>query len=336
MTRSPKIVTIFGATGTQGGSVAQSLLQNKDFQVRAISRDPESPRAQELERLGATIVKANGWNKDEITDAFKGSWGAFVNTNSDDPMFLDKQGPTEFDLGKTIVDALIAADVKNLVYSSFVSTREYTGGAIPMKSMDEKSRIEKYAVASGHFSTVGSIHAGWYMENYLNEEVAQVMGGFPFYADAEGYKTLYMPLWGKTRGTGIPWICIDDDFGDLVHGMFLDPKKYHQRPVPAISEILSWDEFARAFEKVTGEKARYVPIPAGETLAPGVSELDDHRELFRFGQATDGKYFGDLPGTTDIAATLKGAATLARGKSESEAQLTTAEKWFRSNYKAKA
>lgn len=87
------------------------------------------------------------------------------------------------------------------------------------------------------------------MENYLNEEVAQVMGGFPFYADAEGYKTLYMPLWGKTRGTGIPWICIDDDFGDLVHGMFLDPKKYHQRPVPAISEILSWDEFARAFEK---------------------------------------------------------------------------------------
>lgn len=51
-------------------------------------------------------------------------------------MFLDKQGPTEFDLGKTIVDALIAADVKNLVYSSFVSTREYTGGAIPMKTMD--------------------------------------------------------------------------------------------------------------------------------------------------------------------------------------------------------
>lgn len=88
MTRSPKIVTIFGATGTQGGSVAQSLLQNKDFQVRAISRDPESPRAQELERLGATIVKANGWNKDEITDAFKGSWGAFVNTNSDDPVCL--------------------------------------------------------------------------------------------------------------------------------------------------------------------------------------------------------------------------------------------------------
>lgn len=79
-----KIITVIGATGNQGGSVARSLLQNAEFKVRAITRNPNSEASQKLATLGAEVVRADGFNSDEILAAFQGSWGAFVNLNSDD------------------------------------------------------------------------------------------------------------------------------------------------------------------------------------------------------------------------------------------------------------
>lgn len=73
-------------TGNQGGSVARSLLKNKDFSVRGITRNPDSDAAKALATLGAEIVKADGFNKDEMKAAFNGSWAAFVNTQSEDPV----------------------------------------------------------------------------------------------------------------------------------------------------------------------------------------------------------------------------------------------------------
>lgn len=88
MTRldTPKVVTVFAATGHQGGSVVRSLVQNQknNFKVRAVTRNPSSKAAQTLRALGADIVHADGWKVEEIAAAFQGSWAAFVNTNSDD------------------------------------------------------------------------------------------------------------------------------------------------------------------------------------------------------------------------------------------------------------
>ena len=72
--------------GNQGGSVARSLAKNKAFHVRGITRNPESEKARELSGLGVEIVQADGWNKEQMLKAFKGSWGAFVNTNTEDPV----------------------------------------------------------------------------------------------------------------------------------------------------------------------------------------------------------------------------------------------------------
>ena len=79
-----KLITIFGATGNQGGSVARSLLQNPTFSVRGITRNPSSEASSALTSLGMEMVKADGFNFDEVVNAFQGSWGAFVNINSDD------------------------------------------------------------------------------------------------------------------------------------------------------------------------------------------------------------------------------------------------------------
>lgn len=85
---SPKLVTIYGATGNQGGSVARSLLADESgaFAVRGTTRKPDSESAKALSAAGAEVVRADGKVKEQLVAAFEGSWGVFANTNSDDPV----------------------------------------------------------------------------------------------------------------------------------------------------------------------------------------------------------------------------------------------------------
>jgi uncharacterized protein YbjT (DUF2867 family) len=48
-----KIVLVTGATGSQGNAVATHLL-NKDFTVKALTRNPESAKAKALAARGQT------------------------------------------------------------------------------------------------------------------------------------------------------------------------------------------------------------------------------------------------------------------------------------------
>ena len=45
-----KIITVFGATGAQGGGLARAILEDRDgpFAVRAVTRDPGSTGARAL------------------------------------------------------------------------------------------------------------------------------------------------------------------------------------------------------------------------------------------------------------------------------------------------
>jgi uncharacterized protein YbjT (DUF2867 family) len=55
-----KIITVFGATGNQGGSVITNILDDaqlsKEFKIRGITRDTSKPAAQELAKKGVELV----------------------------------------------------------------------------------------------------------------------------------------------------------------------------------------------------------------------------------------------------------------------------------------
>ena len=85
------------------------------------------------------------------------------------------------------------------------------------------------------------------MENHLVEEIAPALGGFPFTPDEEGYLTLHVPRWGGNDE--IPFIAIGEDYGDLVHGILLDPKKYNGRLVQGISASATAEKLVSDFEK---------------------------------------------------------------------------------------
>jgi nucleoside-diphosphate-sugar epimerase len=136
---STKLITVFGATGLQGSSVARSLQANtnKAFSLRGITRNPSSSSAQNLAATGIEVVQADGWDKASLLAAFKGSWGVFVNTNTDDPVFENpEEKRTEVDLGKIIVDAAVETGVEVFVYSGFNSAKTITKGKVSNIAFD--------------------------------------------------------------------------------------------------------------------------------------------------------------------------------------------------------
>lgn len=55
---SDKVIVVFGATGTQGGSVVDALLKD-GWKVRGVTRNPDSEAAQKLAAKGVAIVKGD-------------------------------------------------------------------------------------------------------------------------------------------------------------------------------------------------------------------------------------------------------------------------------------
>lgn len=55
-----KIITVFGATGNQGGSVIRAILDDavlsKQFKIRGITRDISKPAAKDLTAKGVEMV----------------------------------------------------------------------------------------------------------------------------------------------------------------------------------------------------------------------------------------------------------------------------------------
>ena len=80
MSHTKNVITVLGATGTQGGAVARALLADGEFTVRAVTRNAAAPKARRLAELGAQVVEATLTDEDSLRQAFDGAYGAFLVT----------------------------------------------------------------------------------------------------------------------------------------------------------------------------------------------------------------------------------------------------------------
>jgi hypothetical protein len=110
-----------------------------------------------------------------------------------------------------------------------------------------KYKIEQYAKKLQKFETITPINAAWYLENFLNQQVAPVFGGFPYLPDEEGYLTFHVPNWGGDNL--VPFLGVEDDYGDIVQGVFLDPGKWKGRIIHGASDMCSFTQMVADFEK---------------------------------------------------------------------------------------
>lgn len=71
-----KLLTVFGATGNQGGSVIKFVLGHpqlsKKYRIRAITRDVFKPAAVALKEQGAEVVAVRAYMKLNMSPANSG------------------------------------------------------------------------------------------------------------------------------------------------------------------------------------------------------------------------------------------------------------------------
>jgi hypothetical protein len=97
-----KLAVIIGVTGNQGGSVAHRFLQDSQYRVRGITRNPASAPAQELSASDIEIVQADLEDVDSLVSAFRGANVIFSVTNYWEPFFRPDHRQAAADAGVSI------------------------------------------------------------------------------------------------------------------------------------------------------------------------------------------------------------------------------------------
>ncbi|KAF2789893.1 NAD(P)-binding protein [Melanomma pulvis-pyrius CBS 109.77] len=145
MSTEKKILVVFGATGAQGGSVIQSLLSipNSPYQIRAITRNPTSPRALALSSLGITLAAADLNDAASLTSVLTGAHAVFLVTD----FWADISAPTqEIEQGRRAIDVLAAIPtLEHLIWSSLPSIKDASGGKYSaVVHFDGKTEVTEY------------------------------------------------------------------------------------------------------------------------------------------------------------------------------------------------
>jgi uncharacterized protein YbjT (DUF2867 family) len=118
-----KKVAVCGATGRQGGAVLEALLaQRRGYTIRALTRNPASPKATELaSKEGVEVVQADFDDPASLRTAFAGCDAVFGVTDFWHACGADPA--KEKQQGMNIVDAAKAKGVGHLVLSTLEDTR---------------------------------------------------------------------------------------------------------------------------------------------------------------------------------------------------------------------
>ncbi|KAJ9661171.1 hypothetical protein H2198_002115 [Neophaeococcomyces mojaviensis] len=254
---SKKLLTVFGATGNQGGSVISTILGNStlssQFALRGITRNTSSARAQALASKGVELAVADLNKPQEIEAALKGSYAVFAVTN----YWESKSREIEVSQGKAIADACIAVGVKHAVFSSLPNVTKLTDGKLGhVAHFDGKSEIAEYFESvkgkTGMLSTY--FMPGFYVTNFKTMIRAnpQVNDGTP---------TLTLP-WDSEK-THVPLLSPEVDTGTFVAGIvsYPEPKELDGKYIQGVSEWSTPSKIVSEIGAAIGKEVKFNPVP---------------------------------------------------------------------------
>jgi uncharacterized protein YbjT (DUF2867 family) len=230
-----RTILVTGATGRQGGAVARQLLQD-GWQVRALTRRPQSGPARALAARGATVVKGDMNDPASLRPAFEGVYGVYsVQTP------FPAGSEAEMRQGKNVGDVARATGVKHLVYGSGGIGKD-TGVA----SWDSKLRIEEHLRTLHLPLTV--LRPTAFME---------IMNDKKFFPPVAAWHV--MPkLMGSSRK--LPWIAVDD-LAAIAAKAFAQPETFAGRELNLASDETSIDECRAIHRAVFGKDPPRFRLP---------------------------------------------------------------------------
>lgn len=257
-----KKILVTGATGAQGGSVADFLLKSGNYSVRAFTRNAGSDKAKTLSAKGIEVVEGSMDDVNSLTDAMKDCYGVFGVTS------FWEHFNKEFDQGKNLLDAVSKSNISHFIFSTLPGAKKISNGKYIAPHLDLKSDLEDYAKSLDLKATY--LHAAFYYENFLSF--------FPPQKADDGSYSFGFPQSNNLRAISV------EDLGGIVLQIFEHPEEFIGRTVFAAGESLTPAEYAAVMSDVLNKKVNFNFIPQEVFAGFGFPGADDLAAMFAFQQ----------------------------------------------------
>lgn len=287
------LITVFGATGAQGGGLARALLRAADrpFRVRAVTRRPGRAAAQALAAQGAELCAADLDEPSSLARAMQGAHGAFCVTN-----FWEHQSPErELCQAEQLAEAARRSGVRHVIWSTLEDTRRFVepdGREMPVLSggcnvphYDAKGQADQAFIGRGLPLT--RLLTSFYWDNLIHFGMQPLRG-------ADGRLDFVLPM-GDAPLPGIAAA----DIGACAAALFRQGEAAIGRRVGIAGEHLTGVQMADALTRALGEPVRHVAMDPADYARLGFPGADDLANMFRFKRAFNDEYCA----LRDVAAT---------------------------------
>jgi uncharacterized protein YbjT (DUF2867 family) len=305
-----KLIVVFGATGGQGGGLANAILDdpNSEFSVRAITRNVNSEKAKLLQSKGAEIVNADIDDPASLQRALQGAYGAYFVT-----FFWDHFSPErEMSEAKSMASAAKEANLKHAIWSTLEDTRLYVPlsddrmptlmGKYKVPHFDAKGESDKFFTEAGVPTTF--LLTSFYWDNFIN------FGMGPKISEGGKY-AITLPM-GERKLAGIAV----EDIGRCAYGIFKNPEEYIGKRVGISGGHLTGAEMAASLGRALSREVEYNTVPPQVYRSFGFQGADDLGNMFQFNH--------------DFAGTFNGSRNIELSK-RLNPQLKSFEMWVEEN-----
>ncbi len=270
------LISVFGATGAQGGGLARAILADplRRFRLRAVTRKPVSPAAQRLANAGAEVFAADLDDAASIERAMAGARAAFCVTN-----FWEHLSPAkEIAQAHTMAQAAAAGSVRHVIWSTLEDTREVLpadGSRMPVlmdaynvPHLDGKGEANRFFFDHGVPTTL--LYTSFYWDNLIHFGMAPKRR-------ADGTLSFVLPM-GDARLPGIA----ADDIGRCAFGIFARGNDLAGKSIGIAGEHLNGEQMAEQLSLALGEPVVHERLSPAQYRALGFPGADDLGNMFQF------------------------------------------------------
>ncbi|HQY19290.1 MAG TPA: NmrA/HSCARG family protein [Ignavibacteria bacterium] len=271
-----KIITVFGATGAQGGGLVRAILsdKNSEFTARAVTRDKNSDKAKALADLGAEVVSADIDDAESIKKALEGAYGAFFVTFFWDHFSAEK----EYQQVTDFVNAAKDSDLKHIIWSTLEDTRILVPleddrmptlqGKYKVPHFDGKGAADKLFTEAG--LPVTFLRTSFYWDNLIYFGMGPKKG-------EDGNYYIAFPMDDKK----LPGMAAED-IGRCAYGIFKKDGEVTGKTIGVTGEKLSGAEMAEKLSKSLGINVIFNNVTPEQFRNFGFPGADDLGNMFQF------------------------------------------------------
>lgn len=250
-----KTILVTGATGKQGSAAVYELLKNS-FEVFALTRNPQSTEAKNLEKAGAVLVKGDLENIESLSDLFKKIDGLYLVLP---PVWVSSKetDEKEAELGIKAIQLAENQGVEFVLYSSVLASDKQDAFRPKFKFT-----IEKYLLESSLQGAV--IRPATFMENLF----------LPSFGLGEGKFINPLP-----EEKAISWVSTSD-IGTFVRIIFQNYKEFDGKTVDFGGDLFTPKQILQLLEEKLKQPIDFVQVPLevlfeqSETFAKLVEMID--------------------------------------------------------------